>query len=138
MADTVLRPDPRQGSGTYKTKDDIKKVDPNEQHLNLDIFRAGLTSRPIYSDVLDPEDLAPLCSFRNLRTLKITGMVDSYQKYIWQIAWLNSRLEDLTLEMVLEPNIRRMKDAHWPTIKGSWEAKKLGVVETDYQYIHPS
>lgn len=138
MANTLLRPESRRRSGACWTKEDIKKVDPRERELDLDVFRAGLISEPIYGDVLDPEDLAPLCNLRNLRKLKVTGMVDSYQKYIWQIAWLNPRLEELTLEMVLEPNVRRPKDAQWPTIKGDWQAKKFHEVQSDYEYVGPS
>lgn len=78
------------------------------------------------NDTLDIEDLAPLCSFRGLRVLKLTGMMQSYQKYIWQTAWLNVDLEELDLEMVLEPCIRRNFDGDWPFIKGDWQPRMMG------------
>ncbi|OJD14749.1 hypothetical protein ACJ73_09046 [Blastomyces percursus] len=70
-------------------------------------------------DILPVEAIAPLCNFRNLRFLKLAGMSQSYQKYIWQAAWLNPGLETLELEMALEPCIRRAF-AGWPYIKGGW------------------
>ncbi|KAL2001418.1 hypothetical protein VTN02DRAFT_1799 [Thermoascus thermophilus] len=77
------------------------------------------------NDMLDIEDLAPLCSFRRLRVLKLTGMMQSYQKYIWQTAWLNVDLEELDLEMVLEPCIRRNFEGDWPFIKGDWQPRMM-------------
>ncbi|PGH06361.1 hypothetical protein GX51_02371 [Blastomyces parvus] len=70
-------------------------------------------------DILPIEAIAPLCNFRNLRFLKLAGMSQSYQKYIWQVAWLNPGLETLELEMALEPCIRRPFSG-WPYIKGGW------------------
>ncbi|KAL2010850.1 hypothetical protein VTN00DRAFT_3568 [Thermoascus crustaceus] len=78
------------------------------------------------NDMLDIEDLAPLCSFRGLRVLKLTGMMQSYQKYIWQTAWLNVDLEELDLEMILEPCIRRNFDGDWPFVKGDWQPRMMG------------
>jgi hypothetical protein len=70
--------------------------------------------------MLNIEEMAPLCQFRNLRVLKITGMMQSYQKYIWQAAWLNTDLEELELGMAHEPRIRRSASKRWPYIKGGW------------------
>ncbi|OAX77859.1 hypothetical protein ACJ72_07836 [Emergomyces africanus] len=70
-------------------------------------------------DILALEAMAPLCNFRNLRLLRLTGMSQSYQKYIWQTVWLNPGLEELELEMTLEPCIRRAFSG-WPYIKGGW------------------
>jgi hypothetical protein len=79
------------------------------------------------------EDLEPLCNFRQLRSLKITGMMESYQKYIWQAVWLNPHLRELTLEMALEPNIRKGHNKAWPTIKGTWRLQKLESIKMSYQ-----
>ncbi|PYI27374.1 hypothetical protein BP00DRAFT_460254 [Aspergillus indologenus CBS 114.80] len=71
-------------------------------------------------EILALEQLFPLIHFRHLRSLKITGMVQSYQKYIWQAAWLNTGLEELELSMVCEPRLRRSFTGVWPCIKGGW------------------
>ncbi|PYH86858.1 hypothetical protein BO82DRAFT_52597 [Aspergillus uvarum CBS 121591] len=71
-------------------------------------------------EILALEQLFPLIHFRHLRSLKITGMVQSYQKYIWQAAWLNTGLEELELSMVCQPRLRRSFTGIWPCIKGGW------------------
>ncbi|RAH77723.1 hypothetical protein BO86DRAFT_440098 [Aspergillus japonicus CBS 114.51] len=71
-------------------------------------------------EILALEQFFPLIHFRHLRSLKITGMVQSYQKYIWQAAWLNTGLEELELSMVCEPRLRRSFTGVWPCIKGGW------------------
>ena len=72
-------------------------MDHNQQHLEIDLFRPESER-----DVFPLQDLSPLCLYRELRTLKITGMMQSYQWYIWLVAWLNPQLTDLTLEMAGE------------------------------------
>ncbi|RAH49400.1 uncharacterized protein BO95DRAFT_507983 [Aspergillus brunneoviolaceus CBS 621.78] len=71
-------------------------------------------------EVLPVEQLFPLIHFRHLRSLKITGMVQSYQRYIWQAAWLNTGLEELELSMVCPPRLRQSFAGNWPYIKGGW------------------
>ncbi|KAK2803522.1 hypothetical protein FQN50_006957 [Emmonsiellopsis sp. PD_5] len=88
--------------------------------LYLDLFWPVEPQRSIVNDIMPVEAMAPLCNFRQLRFLKLTGMSQSYQKYIWQAAWLNPGLEELELEMALEPCIRRTFNAGWPSIKGDW------------------
>ncbi|GMG25474.1 unnamed protein product [Aspergillus oryzae] len=68
--------------------------------------------------------LTPLLHFRHLRTLKLTGMMSSYQKYIWQAAWLNPHLEELELGMALAPSLRRNYVTKWPCIRGGWTLTK--------------
>ncbi|KAL5358657.1 hypothetical protein BJX96DRAFT_163901 [Aspergillus floccosus] len=92
----------------------------NRQELGLDVFWPTTEQSSRDTDTLPIEELAPLCEFRNLRVLKLTGMVQSYQKYIWQAAWLNPRLEELELEMAVPPRIRRGFNGKWPYIKGGW------------------
>lgn len=72
-------------------------MDHNKYHLEIDLFRPA--SEP---NVFPLQDLSPLCLYRELRTLKITGMMQSYQSYIWLVVWLNPQLEDLSLEMAGE------------------------------------
>lgn len=67
------------------------------------------------------EDMKALCEFRHLRSLQIGGMLQSYQKYIWQTCWLNPGLEELTLEMALEPTISDSYSHLCPRIEGEWK-----------------
>ena len=78
------------------------------------------------------EELAPLCLFRNLRVLKLTGMMHSYQKYIWQAAWLNTNLEELELDMALPPRYSRTAVYKWPYMKGGWQMSKAHYGEPVY------
>lgn len=99
-------------------------LDLNCKVLALDLFwptkKNSPFDNPFRPDIMPVEELASLCNFRNLRKLKLTGMSQSYQKYIWQTVWLNPALEELELEMALEPCIRRTFNADWPSIKGDW------------------
>ncbi|GAQ05513.1 hypothetical protein ALT_2834 [Aspergillus lentulus] len=88
--------------------------------LGIDVFWPVKEGQDVEENMLNVEEMAPLCQFRNLRVLKITGMMQSYQKYIWQAAWLNTDLEELELGMALEPRIRRRASKRWPYIKGGW------------------
>ncbi|KAF7164007.1 hypothetical protein CNMCM5623_008646 [Aspergillus felis] len=88
--------------------------------LGIDVFWPVKEGQEVEENMLNIEEMAPLCQFRNLRVLKITGMMQSYQKYIWQAAWLNTDLEELELGMALEPRIRRRACKRWPYIKGGW------------------
>ncbi|OJD15834.1 hypothetical protein AJ78_03931 [Emergomyces pasteurianus Ep9510] len=94
-----------------KVKEEIK--DPFDDEYEI------IVSDDDGDDILPLEAMVPLCNFRNLRLLRLTGMSQSYQKYIWQTAWLNPGLEELELEMTLEPCIRRSFSG-WPYIKGGW------------------
>ena len=49
--------------------------------------------------LLPTHDLSPLCLFRNLTTLTIIGMCESYQPVIWEAVWLMTHLKDLDLRM---------------------------------------
>ena len=100
--------------------------------LELDLFWPGIGSEPQPNDVFPLEYLAPLTSLRQLRVLKVVGMLDSYQKYIWQTAWLCPYLEEVTLEMVLEPVVRSIVNKKWPTIKGNWQMKDPSIVKRPY------
>ena len=73
------------------------EMDHNKHHLEIDLFRPA--SKPTGFPL---QDLAPLCLYRELRTLKIIGMMQSYQSYIWLVVWLNPQLTDLALEMAGE------------------------------------
>ncbi|EAW10977.1 uncharacterized protein ACLA_066130 [Aspergillus clavatus NRRL 1] len=89
--------------------------------LALDLFHPVRPDQETEETILPLDELAPLCQFRGLRVLKLTGMMQSYQRYIWQAAWLNPELEELELGMALEPRLRRREDGQrWPYIRGGW------------------
>ena len=111
-------------------------IERDTEKLNFDIFWPIKKGTFSGNDMLDVEELAPLCSFRGLRTLRITGMMQSYQKYIWQAAWLNLGLEELELEMALEPCIRRGFDGDWPFIKGGWMPRAKAGGPPIYQLVY--
>lgn len=75
-------------------------------------------------------EMAPLCMFRNLRILKLTGMMQSYQMYIFQAAWLNTNIEELEIGMTLAPRLRR--GYKWPFMKGDWRLDKATYGEPVY------
>ena len=100
--------------------------------LELDLFWPGISSEPQPNEVFPPEYLAPLTSLRQLRILKLVGMLDSYQKYTWQTAWLCPHLEEVTLEMALEPVVRSIVNKKWPTIKGNWQMKDARATKRPY------
>jgi hypothetical protein len=116
-----------------------RHLERNRSTLNLDLFWP-LKPDPAHdgeededSDVFPLNDLRPLCDFRHLQSLQLNGMLRSYQKYIWQTCWLNPRLEELTLEMALEPSIHDPYSEHCPVIEGDW--KMTGEGEGSMKYL---
>jgi hypothetical protein len=114
-------------------------LERNRSTLNLDLFWP-LKPDPAHDDEEDEEsdvfplnDMRSLCDFRHLRSLQLNGMLQSYQKYIWQTCWLNPGLEELTLEMALEPGIHDPYSQHWPVIEGDW--KMTGEGEGSMKYL---
>lgn len=104
-----------------------------KKSLGLDLFWPCMDEEngPV---CLDITELKPLCQFCGLHSLKLTGMSQSYQKYIWQAAWLNLDLEDLSLEMALEPKIDSIvQTSQWKPIKDGWEMDKKYSAEPVYQ-----
>jgi hypothetical protein len=88
-------------------------------------------------DVKANISLKHLSSFCNLKYLKITGMLESYQSEIWLTAFMNPALKYLHLEMVLSPEISlpsEQKDtvSTWVKIDGSWKARNICDVEIPY------
>ena len=87
------------------SKDLLIRLDHNINHLEIDLFRPASEA-----GVFPLQDLSPLCLYRALRTLKVTGMMQSYQPYIWLVVWLNPQLTDLTLEMAGEAEALDVKE----------------------------
>ncbi|MCJ1456950.1 hypothetical protein MMC28_007316 [Mycoblastus sanguinarius] len=87
--------DPKFAMVTF-SKELLASMDHGKRHLELDLFQ------PEVDGLLPIQDLSPLCLYRHLRTLKIFGMMQSYQSYIWLVVWLNPELRELELEMANE------------------------------------
>lgn len=93
----------------------------NRERLGLDLFRPYTFDRDKDVEMRAQSELKPLCEFRKLRSLKIKGMMQSYQNSIWRAVWLNPELDELELEMVLEPEIvNRILQDEWKDIKDGW------------------
>ena len=72
-------------------------MDHDKEHLEIDLFRPeGL------KHIYPAHVLSPLCLYRKLHSLKIVGMMRSYQPYIWLVVWMNPYLSELTLETANE------------------------------------
>lgn len=83
------------------------------------------------ASIFPSQGLLPLCEFRNLRSLRLGGMLQSYQAYIWRTCWLNPGLEELVLEMALEPTIDEVNRS-WTPICGPWRMRTVSEACTDY------
>ncbi|KAK2767717.1 hypothetical protein FQN54_003875 [Arachnomyces sp. PD_36] len=99
-------------------------INPGCKYLELDLFHPHDPQSPedsLDDGILQPRELAPLSCFRNLRSLKITGMLLSYQREIWQAVWLNPGLEDLELDMAIGPVLVSPAPSGWRWIEGDWK-----------------
>ena len=102
------------------------------QHLHLDLFTPVSFEEGAKDNTITIEDLSPLTNLRGLRSLKLVGMLDSYQRVYWQVAWLCPYLKELTLEMALEPVLRRGLSEEWQVIKEGWQMERPGMA-TSYR-----
>ena len=82
------------------TKEQLLALGANTAEIRIDVFKPDVAE-----GVVLWTELAPLSMFKNLHTLVITGMVQSYQRIIWEVVWLNSQLEKLVLVMAEEPTV---------------------------------
>ncbi|KUL83728.1 hypothetical protein ZTR_07468 [Talaromyces verruculosus] len=69
---------------------------------------------------LDDQYLSCLTSFKNLRCLKVSGMLKSYQKKLFQAIWQMERLEDLQLRMAEEPRLSPEAELRFHPIEEGW------------------
>ena len=82
------------------SKQESVNMSRRNRHVGRDLYtpvRSELDNQPLTVD-----DLAPLCLFSHLRSLKVLGMMQSYQSYIWEVVWLNPQLNELTMGMEVE------------------------------------
>lgn len=120
-----------------------RHFEPTRDTLNLDLFWPQRLDELVEQEeennnqtqndknVFPLEGLLPLCEFRNLRSLRLSGMMQSYQTLIWRTCWINPGLEELVLEMALEPTINDSNRSLTP-ISGPWRRKTIGEACTDY------
>lgn len=78
-------------------------------------FAPGKTVVP-----LDEQYLSCLTSFKNLRCLRVSGMLKSYQKKLFQAIWQMEHLEDLQLRMAEEPRISPEAELAFCPIEQGW------------------
>jgi len=117
---TPIRPLELLGGASWLT------LPRDKARLGLDLF----WPEEITFDLVEME---PLCQFRNLRSLKIVGMMQSYQPYIWQAAWLNLDLDELELGMVLKPEITSVAHGgQWKLIQEGWKMDEKTTAEPVY------
>ncbi|KAJ5109486.1 hypothetical protein N7456_006161 [Penicillium angulare] len=106
----------------FRGAENWPSLSPKKKTLGLDLFwKFNSDSSQSGYNCLDLVELRPLCEFRNLRSLKLIGMMQSYQSYIWQAAWLMIELDELELGMALEPDIvNRIYEPRWEVIDEGW------------------
>ena len=123
------------------SKELLIRMDHNKRHLEIDLFRPA--SEPT---VFPLQDLSPLCLYRELRALKITGMMQNYQSMIWTVVWLNLQLTDLSLEMAgeAEPlDVEAIAEAqeyakHKPTMREVVQGKTTAEVLERFHIVNLS
>ena len=91
-----------------------------------------------HSTIFPYDGLKPLLAFRNLHTLVLNGMQQSYQRLIWATCWLNPNLTTVSLEMALEPLINISSDVRHRKIDSTWSlpSSATEVEETEYLGHH--
>jgi hypothetical protein len=115
-----------------------RHLERDRSALNLDLFwplkmdQAHDDKEDEDSGIFPFDEMRPLCEFRHLRSLQLNGMLQSYQKHIWQTCWLNPALEELTLEMALEPTMHDPYSQHCPAIESDWKMKSEDESSMEY------
>lgn len=120
-----------------------RHLEPTRETLDLDLFwpqrmdesdereEDGNDGNHYDRSIFPLQGLLPLCKFRNLRSLRLGGMLQSYQVCIWRTCWLNPGLEELILEMAVAPTIDKLNRS-WTSINGSWRMNTISEARTDY------
>ncbi|KAL2816284.1 hypothetical protein BJX63DRAFT_142735 [Aspergillus granulosus] len=80
--------------------------------------------------IFPTNEMVSVCTFRNVHVLKITGMMQSYQMYILQAAWLNANLNEYEIGMALSPRLCRCYK--WPYTQRYWQLNKTTMGEQVY------
>ncbi|KAK7544521.1 uncharacterized protein J3D65DRAFT_673265 [Phyllosticta citribraziliensis] len=99
-------------------------VNPDITQLSLNVFVPDAEDRE--NDAPHPEyfthdDLKHLTVFRNLDSLCIYGMTESFQSIIWETAWRNNHLRVLELGMLLHPITRAEDGTPFARIGKHWK-----------------
>jgi hypothetical protein len=122
---------------------------PDRQAINLDVFwpiderEVGAYSQDRTGSEFEQHDqfifplngLKPLLAFRNLRSLQLNGMLQSYQPLIWATCWLNPNLSHLHLEMALEPHLYSSGEHSSRRINKSWTLRLPNTPGEEPEYL---
>jgi hypothetical protein len=104
-----------------KEKGAVHDSDPDGPSDVISDEEAADLEDEIQITLLTLEQMRPLTQFRNLRVLKLVGMMKSYQPVIWQVVWLNPRLVTLELEMAVGLDIEKpVGPSGWKPITKGW------------------
>ncbi|KAJ5270054.1 hypothetical protein N7505_005812 [Penicillium chrysogenum] len=104
-----------------KEKGAVHDSDPDGPSDAISDEEAADLEDEIQITLLTLEQMHPLTQFRNLRVLKLVGMMKSYQPVIWQVVWLNPRLVTLELEMAVGLDIEKpVGPSGWKPITKGW------------------
>lgn len=118
----------------YPDQEVIEVAAPKEDETISSIINEALKDNTIDDDrffenlkdkikvsVLTMDQVRPLTEFRNLRVLKLFGMMKSYQPAIWKTVWLNPHLTTLELHMAVGLEIvEPVGPSGWEPIKKGW------------------
>ena len=123
------------------SKELLIRMEHNKHQLEIDLFRPA--SEPTMFPL---QDLSPLCLYRELRALKITGMMQTYQSMLWAVVWLNTQLTDLSLEMAGEAEpldveaIAKAREyaKHRPTMREAVQGKTTTEVPEKFNIVNLS
>src|SRR2546430_10155993 len=101
-------------------------------NININLFRYGMEER-VKDDIFPAAGLPPLREFKSLKTLSLCGMLDSYQRQVWETVWSFPGLKHLDLRMALEPEHRDPGVQIWPIIrKKDWQMQKFSDIKANY------
>ncbi|KAK7553720.1 hypothetical protein IWX49DRAFT_615883 [Phyllosticta citricarpa] len=99
-------------------------VNPDITQLSLNVFVPDAEDRD--DDAPHPEyfthdDMKHLTVFRNLNSLCVYGMTESFQSILWETVWRNTHLHTLELGMLLHPITRTEDGSPFPRIGKHWK-----------------
>ena len=90
----------------------------SQHNLWIDMWQRPAPGKTVVP--LDEQYLSCLTSFKNLRCLRVSGMLKSYQKKLFQAIWKMQFLEDLQLRMAEEPRISPEAGRRFRPIEKGW------------------
>ncbi|KAK0640473.1 hypothetical protein DIS24_g9283 [Lasiodiplodia hormozganensis] len=113
-------------------------IPENIQKLSLNLFVPDveeLGEHDPHPDYFTHDDLMYLVNFKNLRSLRLYNMVESFQSIIWETVWKNTGLTTLELEMRDDPITRDGDNGgkRFPVIDDNWKYNTKRVAADKYR-----